>query len=95
MSARHVIGPWVAAACLAMMLAGAGNLDNLSPTDAQAEWDQSTALQDAIKTEAAEARFTRAARQICGDNAGYTLVDNDRTIVCTTKRGHVTRRVAL
>lgn len=94
MIARH-LGAWLAAACLAIMLSGAGHLDDLSPTDAQAEWAASGALQDAIKSEAAHARFTRAARKICGDNAGYKLVDNDRTIVCTTKRGHATRRVAL
>lgn len=94
MIARH-LGAWLAAACLAIMLAAAGHLDDLSPTDAQAEWAASGALQDAIKNEAADARFTRAAASICGENAGWKLVDNDRTIQCTTKRGQATRRASL
>lgn len=94
MSARHVIGPWAAAACLAMMLAGAGNLDNLSPSDIQAEWDQSTALQDAIKAEAANARYTRAIAAICGENAVAKDLGNG-VVECHTKRGHKTKQVAM
>ena len=94
MSARHVIGPWAAAACLAMMLAGAGNLDNLSPSDIQAEWDQSTALQDAIKAEAANARYTRAIATICGENAVAKDLGNG-VEQCHTKHGRKTKQVAM
>jgi len=55
------------------------------PTDHRAEWAQSTAEQDAIKTEAARARFERAAGQMCG-NASYTEVDA-KTIHCTPRKG--------
>lgn len=55
------------------------------PTDHRAEWAQSTAAQDAIKTEAARARFERAAGQICG-NADYVALD-EKTVQCVPRKG--------
>lgn len=63
------------------------------PTDHRAEWAQSTAAQDAIKSEAARARFERAAGQMCG-NAGYTEVDAT-TIRCTPRKGPANAGAAL
>lgn len=86
MITRHLTA-WLAAACIALMLGGAIHLDGIDgPSDAQAEWDQSTALQDAIKSEAAQARFTRAAAQVCG-NAPYA-VQPDGAVRCVPRKGH-------
>lgn len=83
---RHLTA-WLAAACIAFLMSAAINLDDIDgPTDAQAEWDQSTALQDAINAEAAEARFTRAAAQVCG-NAPYAL-QPDGAVRCVPRKGH-------
>ena len=66
-----------------------------APSDHSAEMAQAQDLQSAIKNEATQARFARAASTICGENAGWYLVDDDRTIQCTTKRGHKTMKVVL
>ena len=39
-------------------------------------------------------RFEKAAREICGPNAGWSLTTNQDAIVCKTKRGHRTGKVA-
>ena len=39
-------------------------------------------------------RFERAAAEICGPNAGWSLTTNQDAIVCKTKRGHRTGKVA-
>lgn len=39
-------------------------------------------------------RFEKAAAEICGPNAGWSLTTNQDAIVCKTKRGHKTGRVA-
>ena len=36
-------------------------------------------------------RFEKAAREICGPNAGWSLTTNQDAIVCKTKRGHKTK----
>lgn len=64
------------------------------PTDHSAEHAQAAALDDAIKTEAAQARFARAGAAICGENAAVMDL-GDGTIQCLTKRGYKTRRVSL
>ena len=38
---------------------------------------------------AAQARFARAAQALCGENAGWELLD-DGAVQCRTKRGHKT-----
>ena len=76
---------------IAVIYAAMQNLDAI--TDRRAEWVQSTAAQDAIKTEAARARFERAAGQMCG-NASYTEVDAT-TIRCTPRKGPATAGAVL
>jgi hypothetical protein len=44
--------------------------------------------------QAREARFERAAREVCGENGSYTVTSGTNQIVCKTKRGHKTGRVA-
>ena len=39
-------------------------------------------------------RFEKAAREICGENAGWALTQGKNEIVCKTHRGHKTGRVA-
>lgn len=65
------------------------------PSDHSTEMAQAQDLQAAIKNEAAQARFARAASTICGENAGWYLVDDSKTIQCTTKRGHKTKKAVL
>ena len=77
------VGNWVLALLLAACIVGMTALNPME--DRHAEWVQSTAAQDAIKTEAARARFERAAGQMCG-NAGYIEVDAT-TIRCTSRKG--------
>lgn len=86
---------WLCAICIAMLLGGAIHLDDLGPSDAQAEWDQSAAMQDAIKTEAEKARFSRAAAEMCG-NAWWT-VDVDGVVHCMGRqpRGHGVKLVRM
>lgn len=50
-------------------------------------------LEQAQREAQAQERFDRAARQVCGENAGYRLV-GDGSIRCTTKRGHPLRMTA-
>ena len=64
------------------------------PSDHSTEIATAADLQDAIKAEAKRARFARAAAQICGENAGWTLTP-DNALQCTTKRGHKTQKVSL
>ena len=56
------------------------------PSDHQAQADQLSDLQAAIKSEAAQARFTRAAAQMCG-NADYEL-HSDNSVRCVPRKGH-------
>lgn len=85
---------WVLAFIVAILLGSVYRLDE--PCAHNTEMATAASLDDAIKNEAAQARFTRAAAKICGsENAGWKLVDDTRSIQCTTKRGHKTRKVAL
>ena len=77
------VGNWVLALLLAACIAGMTTINPME--DHRAERAESTAAQDAIKTEAARARFERAAGQMCG-NAGYIEVDAT-TIRCTPRKG--------
>lgn len=52
--------------------------------DGRAEFAQSEATQDAIKTEAKRARFMRAAAQSCG-NAAWVEVD-ESTVRCIPRK---------
>lgn len=70
------------ALAIVAIYAGMQQLD--SQADHSAEWAQSGAAQDAINSEAARARFMRAAGQICG-NADFVELDAT-TIQCVPRR---------
>ena len=65
------------------------------PSDHQAQADQLSNLQDIAHQEAAQQRMATAAQAMCGDNAGWQLVDNATTVQCTTKRGFKTKKEVL
>lgn len=65
------------------IFAGAQQLDAVP--DHSNEMADSAATQDAIKNEAARARFMRAAAQSCG-NADWVEVD-DTTVRCIPRKG--------
>jgi len=73
---------WLLALAIVALYATMQHLDG--PSDAQAQWDQSAALQDAIKTEAQQARFAGAAAQICG-NAAWSQ-DADGALHCHVRK---------
>lgn len=73
---------WALALAIVALYAAMQHLDG--PSDAQAQWDQSADLQDAIKTEAQQARFAGAASQICG-NANWSQ-DADGAVVCHVRK---------
>ena len=80
----------VVAIVIALLLAGAHNLDI---ADHSTEAAQADALADAIKLEAAQARFAKAAAEICGHNGAWVMLDG-ATIQCYTHRGQRTNLVA-
>lgn len=85
---------WAAALLIVAIYAAMQTMD-LGPSDHAAQQAQEQDLQAAIVFEAQEARFAGAAARICGDNAGWVLVDGGNTIQCITKRGHRTQKVSL
>jgi hypothetical protein len=88
---NHAIN-WTLAIATALVLSTAYLLDG--PSDHQAAMD---AASDAKATQAekrAQARFEKAAQAMCGDNAGWTQLENG-AVQCLTKRGHKTQKVQL
>ena len=88
---NHAIN-WTLAVAMAAALSTAYLLDG--PSDHQAAMD---AAADAKATQAeqrAQVRFEKAAQQMCGENAGWTKLDNG-SVQCFTKRGHKTQKVQL
>lgn len=83
---------WALALAIVALYAAMQTLDG--PSDHQAQADQLADLQAIAKAEAAQQRMASAAQAMCGDNAGWQLVDAT-TVQCTTKRGHRTKKVAL
>ena len=73
---------WALALAIVALYAGMQQLDG--PSDAQAQWDQSAAMHDAIKTEAHTARFAGAAAQMCGN--GSWSQDADGAVVCQVRK---------
>jgi hypothetical protein len=88
MTAHRAIN-WTLAALIAAVLSTSHLLDGPLITDHSTEQAQAMSLQDAIKAEAAAARFDKASTAICGPNAGWRLLD-DGAIQCTTKKGRAT-----
>ena len=88
---NHAIN-WGLAVLTALVLSTAYLLDG--PSDHQAAMD---AAADAKATQAekrAQARFEKAAQQMCGENSGWTKLENG-AVQCFTKRGHKTQKVQL
>jgi hypothetical protein len=88
---NHAIN-WTLAALTALVLSTAYLLDG--PSDHQAAMD---AAADAKATQAeqkSQARFEKAAQQMCGENSGWTKLENG-AVQCLTKRGHKTQKVQL
>lgn len=56
-------------------------------------YEHEVAREEAIK-QAQQARFERAAREVCGENASWALTQGKNEIVCKTRRGHRTGKVA-
>ena len=88
---NHAIN-WTLAVAVSLVLSTAYLLDG--PSDHQAAID---AAADAKATQAeqrAQVRFEKAAQQMCGENAGWKLLDNG-AVQCFTKKGHKTQKVQL
>ena len=81
---------YLLAALLALVLAAAHNLDG--PTDHQAEWAQSEALQELQATQAGTARREAAAQALCAQERGpnsEARFTPEGHLVCSTRRGLV------
>jgi hypothetical protein len=88
---NHAIN-WGLAALTALVLSTAYLLDG--PSDHQAAIDAAADAKATQREQAALARFEKAAQQMCGDNAGWKLLENG-AVQCFTKRGHKTQKVQL
>lgn len=88
----HRLTNWALALLIIAIYALMAHLDG--PSDHQAQADQLSNLQDIAHQEAAQQRMATAAQAMCGDNAGWQLVDAT-TVQCTTKRGFKTRKAVL
>jgi hypothetical protein len=88
---NHLIN-WTLAALTALVLSTAYLLDG--PSDHQAAMDAAADAKATQTEQRAQARFEKAAQQMCGDNAGWTQLENG-AVQCFTKRGHKTQKVQL
>ena len=64
------------------------------PSDHQAAMDAAADAKVTQREQAQQARFEKAAQAMCGDNAGWTKLENG-AVQCFTKRGHKTQKVQL
>ena len=81
---------YLLAALIALALATANNLDG--PTDHQAEWDQSTALQELQASQPRAAKREAAAQALCTQERGpnsEARFTPEGHLVCSTRRGLV------
>jgi hypothetical protein len=83
---------WTLAVLIALKLATAYLMDG--PSDHQAAIDAAADAKATQREQAQQARFERAAQAMCGDNAGWPLLD-DGAVQCFTKRGKKTSKVQL
>ena len=88
---NHAIN-WTLAVAVAAVLSTAYLLDG--PSDHQAAMDAAADAKATQAEQAQQARFEKAAQQMCGNNAGWKLLENG-TVQCFTKRGHKTQKVQL
>ena len=77
---------------VAVVLSTAYLLDG--PSDHQAAIDAAADAKATQREKAQQARFEKAAQQMCGDNASWTKLENG-AVQCFTKRGHKTQKVQL
>lgn len=78
----HRATNWVLALIIALSLGSLYRLD--APTDHSTEMAQAQAMEDAIRSEAAQDRFALAAAQICG-NGGWVQKD-DASVRCVVRK---------
>lgn len=83
---------WVAAGLVALVLSTSHYLD--WPSEIEAAQDAVAAYKAAKTEQERQARFEAAAQQMCGDNAGWKLLDSG-SVQCFTKRGYKTQKVQL
>jgi hypothetical protein len=88
---NHAIN-WTLAALAALVLSTAYLLDG--PSDHQAAIDAAADAKATQTEQKAQARFEKAAQQMCGENSGWTQLENG-SVQCFTKRGHKTQKVQL
>ena len=83
---------WLAAALLALVLGTSHYLD--WPSEIEAAQDAVAAYKSAKTDQERQQRFEAAVQQLCGENAGWKLLDNN-SVQCFTKRGYKTQKVQL
>ena len=84
---NHAIN-WTLAVAVSLVLSTAYLLDG--PSDHQAALDAAADVKATQREQAALARFEKAAQAMCGDNAGWKLLDSG-SVQCFTKRGYRTQ----
>jgi hypothetical protein len=88
---NHLIN-WGLAVAVAAMLSTAYLLDG--PSDHQAAIDAAADAKATQREQAQQARFEKAAQAMCGDNAGWKLLENG-SVQCFTKTSRKTQKVQL
>ena len=88
---NHAIN-WTLAVLTALVLSTAYLLDG--PSDHQAAIDTAADAKATQREQAALARFEKAAQAMCGDNAGWTQLENG-AVQCFNKTGRKTQKVQL
>lgn len=88
----HRTTNWLIATLISLVMSSAYLLDG--PDDRHAEHASAMALEDALKLEARQERFAKAAAAVCGPQA-HAADLGDGTVQCHTKRGRKTSKVAL
>lgn len=84
---NHAIN-WALAVAMALVLSTAYLLDG--PSDYQAAVDSAANTRATQLEQLAMERFEKAAQAMCGENAGWKLLDNG-SVQCFTKRGYRTQ----
>ena len=77
-------------ATLALLFAALLGIVGPALDDHGDEFAQAANIEDAIRTEQAQARFERAAQAMCGQNAAWRLTSTPGEVQCLTKHGHKT-----
>jgi hypothetical protein len=88
---NHLIN-WTLAVATALVLSTAYLLDG--PSDHQAAIDAASDAKATQREQAQQARFEKAAQAMCGDNAGWTQLENG-AVQCFNKTGRKTQKVNL